>query len=77
MSFYELNTVNNVLDVDTGRITAKSPIVEVFSALVAGNNPKVENKVKDKAVATIGEMASKAVNGDPTAISELNTIIRF
>jgi len=77
MSFYELNTVNNVLDADNGRITAKSPIVEVFSAMVSGKDPKVNGKVKDKAIETIGEMASKAMAGDPVAISEINTIIRF
>ena len=77
MSMYEINTVNNVQDIDTGRINSKSPIVEVFSALSAGKNPNVSDKVKDTAVKTLGEMASKAVDGDVSAISEINSIIRF
>lgn len=77
MSMFEINTVNNVLDVDTGRITKKSPIVEVFSALSAGKKPNVSDKVKDTAVKTIGEIASKANDGDLSAMSEINTIVRF
>lgn len=77
MSMFEINTVNNVLDVDTGRINSKSPIVEVFSALSAGKNPNVDVKTKDKAVKTIGEIAGRAQDGDYSAISEINSIIKF
>lgn len=77
MSIYEINMANARADVDTLRVKQKSPVVEVFSALVSGNQPNVSDAVKDKAVATIKELSSKALAGDPAAQSEINAIIRF
>lgn len=76
-SFYEINATNVVRDIDTQRIHENSPIVEVFSALAAGNAPKVSANVLDKSVKTMKELASKAQEGDTVARSELNTIVRF
>ena len=76
-TIYEINMSNVVADVDTQRVKKESPIVEVFSALTAGKTPNVDGKVIDKSVATIKEMASKALSGDPNAVSEVNAIIRF
>lgn len=76
-TIYEINMANSQVDVDTGRIKKNSPVVEVFSALAAGKTPNVEAKVLDKSVATIKEIASKALTGDPVAKSEINSIIRF
>ncbi len=76
-NIYEINMKNVERDVDTLRITKKSPIVEVFSALVQGNTPKLNGKIVDKSVEAIKEMCSKALNGDSVARSEINTIIRF
>lgn len=76
-TIYEINMANSQVDVDTGRIKKNSPVVEVFSALVAGKAPNVDAKVLDKSVATIKEIASKALTGDPVAQSEINSIIRF
>lgn len=77
MSIYEINMANARADVDTLRVKQNSPVVEVFSALAAGNQPNVADSVKDKAIATIKELSSKALAGDPVAQSEINSIIRF
>lgn len=77
MSVYEINAINLKQDVDTGRIKNNSPVVEVFSALTAGNKPNVNDQVLDKSVETITEISSKAAAGDPVAQSEINTIIRY
>lgn len=77
MNMYEINTINNVVDTESGRIQAKSPIVEVFSALTAGVTPKVDGKVIDKSVDTIRELAGAAEAGNGEARSEINAIIRF
>ena len=76
-SIYEINMANTQVDTDTGRVKKNSPIVEVFSALVAGKDPNVNAAVKDKAVKALSEIASKALDGDHVAQSEINSIIRF
>ena len=76
-TIYEINMSNVQADIDTGRINKNSPVVEVFSALAAGQKPNVDAKVLDKSVATLKELSSKALAGDPVAKSEINTIIRF
>ena len=74
---FEINMANARADVNTGRVKPTSPVVEVFSALVAGKKPNVDAKTKDKAVKTLAELSSKAIEGDFTAQSEINAIIRF
>ena len=74
---FEINMANARADVNTGRVKPTSPVVEVFSALVAGKEPNVDAKTKDKAVKTLAELSSKAIEGDFTAQSEINAIIRF
>lgn len=76
-TIYEINMSNARLDTDTGRVKQTSKIVEVFSALSAGRRPNVDEKTLDKSVANIKEMSSKALDGDHTAQSEINAIIRF
>lgn len=76
-TIYEINMNNAQADVNTGRVKENSPVVEVFSALAAGNKPNVDAKVLDKSVATLKELSSKALAGDFAAQSEINTIIRF
>lgn len=78
-NIYEVNMLNPVADIDTGRIGPKSPIVEIFSALTQGNDRdlKFDGKTIDKAVNTIKELCSKVLAGDTVARSEMNTIVRF
>lgn len=77
MSIYEINMANARADMSNGRVTPKSKIVEVFSALAHGNNPDVTKPELDKCVAQIKELSSKAIDGDSTAQSEINAIVRF
>ena len=77
MSIYEINMANARADMNTGRITPKSKIVEVCSALWRGERPNATDAELDKSVATMKELSSKAINGDPVAQSEINAIIRF
>ena len=60
---YEINMNNARVNMDTGRVKQNSPVVDA--------------KVQDKSVATLKELSSKALAGDPVAQSEINTIIRF
>jgi len=78
-NIFELNTVNNVRDnVGASKIKATSPVVEVFSALTQGKDlSKFDGKVVDKSVEHIKGLADRAIAGDGTAVSELNTIQRF
>ena len=76
-TMYELNMSNTRYDMHTDKIQKTSPVVEVFSALAHGKRPNVDAKVLDKSVNYLKETAGKAMTGDPTAISEINTIVRF
>jgi len=78
-NIFELNTINNVKDNDVvTKVKATSPVVEVFSALVQGDSlSKFDGKVVDKSVEHLKELATRSLNGDQAAISELNTIQRF
>lgn len=76
-TIYEINMSNTRADVNTGRIKRNSKIVEVFSALTQGRQPDVDSKTKDKCITALYEISSKALDGDPIARSEINTIIRF
>lgn len=76
-TIYEINMSNAQADVNTGRVKQDSKIVEVFSALSAGRQPNVDSNTKDKSVAALKEMGTKALDGDRTAQSEINSIIRF
>ena len=76
-TIYEINMSNARADVNTGRVKQNSKIVEVFSALSAGNRPNIDDKMLDKSVATIKELSSKALDGDTVARGEINSIIRF
>ena len=76
-TIFEINMLNARNDVDTRRVSKTSPVVEVFSALAAGRTPNVEKKFVDKSVAMLKELSSKAMDGDPMAISEINAIIKF
>ena len=78
-TIFELNTVNNVKDSEFAtNVKPTSPVVEVFSALVAGQSVSgMDGKVVDKSIARIKELADGALAGDSKAVSELNAIQRF
>ena len=74
---FELN--NEVKDANfaTGKINAKSAVVEIFSAMANGKDISSFGKKADVAAKYIMELNNKASMGDVSAKSELNTIRRF
>ena len=74
---FELNNERKDANFVSGQVKEKSPIVEVFSAMVNGKDLAPLGKVGDKGAKYIKELNSKADAGDPMAISELNEIRRF
>lgn len=73
---YELNNLRKDSDIP-GRINKQSPVVEVFSAMVKGEELSKFGAKADKAVSYIKELGSRADAGDFTAVAELNSLRRF
>ena len=77
---FELNTINNKKDSDfliNSRLNPKSPIVEIFSALIEGRDTSAFGKKTDVAINKLKELGQRSMMGDIMAKSELNTIQRF
>ena len=74
---FELN--NEVKDANfaSGKINAKSAIIEIFTAMANGRDLAPYGKKADAAAKYITELNQKASMGDVSAKSELNTIRRF
>lgn len=77
MNTYELNNIRKDADLFNGKFTKNSPVVEVFSAMVNGQDLSRFGKTADKAVNYIKDLGARADNGDVMAVSELNTLRRF
>lgn len=74
----ELNSARKDADCVTQNYNAHTGVVEVFSAMVNGKSlDKFGKSMADKSVNYIKELASKASNGDGSAIAELNTIRKY
>lgn len=74
---YELNNLRKDADMFSGKFTKNSTVVEIFAAMVNGEEISKFGVKADKAVEYIKELGSRSENGDPVAISELNTLRRF
>lgn len=76
---YTFELSNEVKDANltANKIQAKSPVVEVFSAMVKGEDLAPYGKKADKSAKYIMGLGSRASMGDTTAKAELNTIRRF
>lgn len=74
---YELNNLRKDADVFDGKFNKFSPVVEVFSAMVNGEELSKFGAKADKAVTYIKDLGVRAENGDYTAVAELNTLRRF
>ena len=74
---YELNNLRKDADLFDGKFTKTSPVVEVFSAMVNGQELSKFGAKADAAVNYIKDLGSRAENGDYTAVAELNTLRRF
>lgn len=73
----ELNNERKDANFVSGKVNGKSAVVEIFSAMTQGKDLSKFGKKADVAAKYIMELNSKAMNGDPIAISELNEIRRF
>ena len=74
---YELNNLRKDADLFDGKFSKTSPVVEVFSAMVKGQELSKFGKKADTAVNYIKELGSRAELGDYSAVAELNTLRRF
>lgn len=74
---FELNNERKDANFASGKVNGKSPVVEIFSAMINGKDLSPYGRTSDVAAKYIKELNSKASAGDLTAISELNEIRRF
>jgi len=74
---FELNNIRKDADVFNGKFTRTSPVVEIFAAMVNGEELSRFGKKADEAVKYITNLGARAENGDVVAITELNTLRRF
>ena len=75
----ELNNARNDSHfVSNGNLNAKSPIVEIFSAVAFGEDTsKFDGKKVDAVMNRVKQLASQALAGDTSAKAELNAITRY
>lgn len=74
---YELNNARKDADIFDSKFTKTSPVVEVFAAMVNGQELSKFGAKGDVAVKYIKDLGARAENGDGVAIAELNTLRRF
>ena len=77
MYTFELNNERKDANFASGRVSTKSPVVEIFSAMRDGKDLAPFGRKADQAATYIKELNSKASAGDLSAVSELNEIRRF
>lgn len=75
----ELNAARKDSDyIQNRELNAKSPVVEIFSAMAEGRDLSSFRKdVADRGVNYIKELGSRANNGDYSAVAELNMIRKY
>lgn len=74
---FELNNERKDANYVSGKVNAKSAVVEIFSAMRDGKDLAPYGKKADVAAKYIMELNSKAAVGDLMAVSELNELRRF
>ena len=74
---FELNNERKDSNFVSGKVKSKSPVVEIFSAMVQGKDLAPYGGKADVAAKYIMELNEKAASGDLASISELNEIRRF
>lgn len=74
---FEMNNARNDATFASGKVTAKSPVVEIFSAMVQGQDLSKYGKKADQAAKYIAELGERASNNDFSAMAELNEIRKF
>lgn len=74
---FELNNARKDEVFASGKITEKSPVVEIFCAMANGEELGKYGKKADVAAKYITDLANKAQMGDLSAVSEINEIRKF
>lgn len=74
---FELNNARKDSAFASGKINEKSPVVEIFSAMVDGKDLSKYGAKADVAAKYIAELGEKAQNNDFAAMAELNEIRKF
>lgn len=74
---YEMNNAQDTSFLASGKVKANSPVVEIFTAMVNGEELGKYGKKADLAAKYIKELGEKASMGDTSAIAELNEIRKF
>lgn len=74
---FELNNAKKDETFASGKVTAHSPVVEVFAAMANGEEISKFGKKADVAAKYIKDVAARASSGDQMAISEINEIRKF
>ena len=75
---FELNNKRkDAIYMTNNQLNAHSPVVEVFAAMVNGEEVGKFGAKADKAVSYIKDLGGRAESGDTSAIAELNTIRRY
>lgn len=74
---FEMNNIRKDADIFNGKFTRQSPVVEIFAAMVNGEDLNRFGVKADNAVNYIKDLGNRAENGDMNAVSELNTLRRF
>lgn len=74
---FEMNNAQDSALLASGKVKANSPVVEIFTAMVNGEDLSKYGKKADIAANYIKELGNKASIGDASAIAELNEIRKF
>lgn len=76
---FDLNNLAKVqVDINTNaQLKPNSPVVEIFSALAAGESSRYSTEQINKTWKYVKELAQKASEGDIRSRMELNTIVKF
>ena len=74
---FEINNAQDSSILASGNVKANSPVVEIFTAMVNGEELSKYGKKADLAANYIKELGEKASHGDLSAMAELNEIRKF
>ena len=74
---FELNNAQNTATLASGKVKENSPVVEIFTSMVNGEDLSRFGKKADVAAKYIKELGEKASYGDVSAMAELNEIRKF
>lgn len=78
MKTFEMNSIRKDKDFCNDRINKNSPVVEVFSRMVKGQDLNgVDRNLANRSVSFIKGLAEKAKSGDVSSACELNNIRRI